>query len=589
MKVYHLRMKFIATRIIICLALGMTIDAAGQTTGPAGAAAAAGRNTDVKAAPTPADYGQWESLQTPGSRGGLSPDGRWLAYGINRSNRNNELRITNVADGTTKTAPFGAQPVFSANSRWAAYSIGVSESQEEKLRKEKKPVRKKLGLLNLQSGDIATIDDIESFAFDASGEYLAMRRYEPEKKPADQSASPPAAETDTPAGATLFVRTLAGGTDLTFGNVADYAWQDKGRHLAIAIATEDKAGNGVQLLDPRTGLLRALDSSASVYSGLVWRKESADLAVLRSKSDDRRDGPTHAILAWTHLGDSGERRDIYDPTADSRFPVGLRIVPFRKPAWSDDGRVVFVGVSKWSDAAAPPRKSTTTDVLHDQSTGQSSTTPAAEDDEPAGVDIWHSADVDVMPKQKTGAKGDRERNMLAAWHLEGGAFVQLGNGLTEQVSVVRHQPLAYVADWTAYAMDRSIGRPAADLSLIDLKSGQRTRIRDRVDERFTQASPDGRYILFLQDDHYFTINTSTRAVVDITKSIATSFVDRESDATVRQKPPFGVGGWLKQDEAVILYDKLDLWRVSPDGSKAVPAHRWRCRSGSLSVREAESG
>jgi hypothetical protein len=32
-------------------------------------------------APTPADFGQWERLVTMADHGGLSPDGRWLAYG----------------------------------------------------------------------------------------------------------------------------------------------------------------------------------------------------------------------------------------------------------------------------------------------------------------------------------------------------------------------------------------------------------------------------------------------------------------------------------------------------------------------------
>ena len=50
----------------------------------------------TKAPATPSDYGQWETLVTIRDTGGLSPDGKWLAYGINRSNRNNELRITNA-------------------------------------------------------------------------------------------------------------------------------------------------------------------------------------------------------------------------------------------------------------------------------------------------------------------------------------------------------------------------------------------------------------------------------------------------------------------------------------------------------------
>ena len=55
---------------------------------------------------SPADYGQWESLQLQQNRGGLSPDGRYIAFVINKSNRDSELRITTVADGTEKVTAF---------------------------------------------------------------------------------------------------------------------------------------------------------------------------------------------------------------------------------------------------------------------------------------------------------------------------------------------------------------------------------------------------------------------------------------------------------------------------------------------------
>lgn len=135
-------------------------------------------------------------------------------------------------------------------------------------------------------------------AFSANGAYLAMRRYPPEKKETPDAAA--AAETDGTPGATLIVRHLAGGTDTTFGNVSEFAWQDlplRRRLLAMTISAEDKTGNGVQLFDPEKGALRVLDSFSSTYSCLAWRKDSADLAVLRSKSDDRHEGPTQIALA----------------------------------------------------------------------------------------------------------------------------------------------------------------------------------------------------------------------------------------------------------------------------------------------------
>src|SRR5215469_7243260 len=80
---------------------------------------ACGLTAQTKVPPSPADYGQWETLVEPGggggrggagvNSGGLSPDGKWLVYGINRSNGNNELRVTEIGTGTTKTTAFGAQ------------------------------------------------------------------------------------------------------------------------------------------------------------------------------------------------------------------------------------------------------------------------------------------------------------------------------------------------------------------------------------------------------------------------------------------------------------------------------------------------
>jgi hypothetical protein len=368
-----------------------------------------------------------------------------VAYALDRSNRNNELRVTNIATGDTKVTAFGSQPVFSSDSQWIAYSVGQSEAQQDKLRKDKKPIHSKLGLLNLSKGSQITFENIDSFSFSPDGGYLAMRRYAPEK-----SAQPPESTPDSdppPNGATLIVRDLVSARDSSFGNVAEYVWQDlpkTGRLLAITVSAEEKMGNGVQLFDPKSASLRVLDSSASVYSRLAWRKKSADLAVLRSVSDEQHNGPTHVVMAWTHLSQPAEAAHQFDPASGTGIPPGMRIVAYRQPSWSDDAGLVYVGFPKWEKA--PPKKS-----KDDQ-----------QEDQPA-VDVWHWRDSDVMAKQKIGARSDRQMNMLAAWQISSNQIVPLSNVLTERVVPLKSQKLAYAVTWTPYAMDRSIGRPAISL------------------------------------------------------------------------------------------------------------------------------
>jgi dienelactone hydrolase len=529
-----------------------------------------------------ADYGKWETLASAGARGGFSPDGQWLAYAINRSNRDNELRVTKLADGTTKIIAFGAQPAYSDDSKWIACSIVPSESEQEKLRSEQKPVQNKLGLLNLTTGETSTIDGIDSFAFSPDGAYIAMRRYSASRPSAP--ATPGArgggpggaggsdASEETP-GTTLIVRHLASGRDTTFGNVSQFAWQDAEHNhlLAMTISAEGKTGNGVHLFDAETTVLRALDSSPSIYTDLAWRKDAPDLAVLRAKTDDRKEGSTYIVLAWTGLGKT-ERLRSYDPTVDATFPAGLRTVSFRRLSWSDDGSVLFFGIAKWDDKLAPagrggrgggPAGDTGPTGRGGQNAG------AITSDEPAGVQVWHWTDVVVQPKQKVDATADRRRNMLSAWHLDSGKFVQLGKDpVNEQVTPIPHTNFAYAAEWLKYAMNRTIGRPGSDLYLVDITTGTRTKVRDNVDDSYIQAGPGGKYLLFLQDDHYWTVNLATRIVTNITKAAPTSFINKESDQTVKQKPPFGRAGWTKDDAAVLLYDKYDIWQVAADGTKA---------------------
>jgi dipeptidyl aminopeptidase/acylaminoacyl peptidase len=525
------------------------------------------------------EYGQWETLVSAGSYGGLSSDGQWLAYAINRSNRDNELRIIKLADATTTVAAFGMRPVFSSDSKWIAYLIGQSEAEQEKLRKEKKPVQNRLGLLNLATGETSTLDGIESFAFSSDGAFLVMQRYRP-TAPSEGRGRGGTGESEEKLGTTLIVRKLASGSDMTFGNVSQFAWQDTEHShlLAMTISAEGKTGNGVHLFDSETGVLRVLDSAASIYTGLAWRKDAAALAVFRTKEDEHRDGSTHLLLAWTGLGKS-ESRFIYDPTVDSAFPEGMRTVSFRPFYWSDDGKVLFFGIAKWDDKFVSDKK-------------EKEDAEKTSVDEPSTVEIWHWTDVFVMPWQKVHARQDRQRNMLSAWHLDSGKFVQLAQDpITERVTPIRHSNLVYVAEWSKYAMARSIGRPGADLYLLDITSGVRTKLMENINDRYVESGPSGKYLLFLQDKHYWTVDLATRAITNITKSAPVSFINTESDSTAKvypdllQKPPFGVAGWTKSDASVTDGAAEQVRHRLVKLDEAAGGSRWRRYASSMSTKE----
>ncbi len=567
----------------------------------------AGLTSFAQTKPIPgfADYGKFESVAPAGGGGGgrfggggggggLSSDGKWLGYTVTKSNRDTELRVLELATSKVTSEPFGAQLTFTSDNKFAAWSVGYSQAQQDRMRTQNQPIQNKLALMNLGTGAKTTTDNVQSFSFSADGRFLLLRRYPPAAPGAGGAAAAPAgrggaaggrggaagpALDDAPAsGGTISIRTLATGAEVTFGNVGEEAWQDTGAMLAMTISAADQAGNGVHLYNAGTGELRVLDSANAGYLGLAWRRDSADVLVMRNKADEKKDGLNYQILAWTGAGTSTEKKLTYDPTTDTKFPAGNRLVSFRRPTWSEDGKSIFLGFGRWEDkptaAARGSRGSGGSGGSVAEgaagsvgSGGGSGGAAPPVIDEPADVVVWHWQDADVMSKQKLSANQDRRRNLLAVWHLDTGAITPIGKDYQETVTPIRKTNMAFVSEWAKYAMDRSIGRGAADLLVADLTTGARTPLKTNVGGN-ASVSTNGKYVLFVDADHYWTINLATKAVTNITAKVLTSFVNKDSDQTTKQKPMFGTGGWTKDDAAVLLYDKYDIWQVAPDGTSA---------------------
>ncbi len=487
----------------------------------------------------PEDYGRFENL----GFGTFSPDGHWLSVPVSRVNEENELRLHQVGSDSVVTVAYGIQPVFSKDSRWAAYLIGLSAKDRKAAEKANQPVHMKLGLLDLRTGEVDTVTDIAGFAFSGDGRYLALRGY-PAK---DQKHE----------GVDLIVRDLATGQNTAFGNAADFAWQDKGRLLALTINAETKAGNGVKLYDPTTGVLKTLESDTSSYTDLGWRDESDDLAVLRVRADSAYEGATHVLLAWTGLSGKSPVAHVFDPATMAGFPADTRIVDFRSPSWSDDGSTMFFGIQPWEKKE--PKDSA-----------------AVVDEEKPGVEIWNAKDVDILPTQKMRAQRDREMNYLSGWRLRDNRFVEIANDLVEDAQTARVGMVALASDATPYQRERMFGPLYKDIYVVDLATGARTMVKQRLLASNTNdlgwgtvsLSPTGRYVLYLEKDNWWVYDVQKKTHTNITGKIPTTFIDTDDDHTVEQKPPFGGGIWTPGDRSVLLQDKYDVWEVAPDGSKS---------------------
>ena len=486
---------------------------------------------------TPDDYDQWERL----GAFELDPTGQWLVASVTHSG-STELRV-HAADGSGEpiVLEHGRSPEFTRDGRWLVYLKGISEEEREE---SDEPAPDRLGLVNLTTSHDSVYFDVGSFALREDGMWLAARGV-----PASDSV-----------GADLILMNPSSGAQTLIGNVEHFAWQDEGPLLAATQRTAWGGANAVILFDSDESTLRTLTSGGGEYSAPSWREGSFQLAVMRSGGADEE--ASHDIMVWENARADDPLVLHVNDRAD--IPPDLRITPYMGVRFSDDGRRLFVGVRPVpaaDDAEVAP------DV---QNPGKDEGGSAeAEDDEeegeaidPADVQVWHWDDHQILRAQEYGAERIARRTMTAAWLLDTDRFVILGDDLDEPVTILAGGRWGIVPDYGPYLFDRRFGASTADWYRVDVSTGERAPLADRV-EFGVHSRFESEHVLIYRDDHWTTVAVGTLRSAPIGEG--TSFTRPLTDYDYPgPRPSWGMGGWLEDGAGALLYDEHDVWMAGLD-------------------------
>ncbi|MDX1586059.1 MAG: hypothetical protein R3222_04925, partial [Balneolaceae bacterium] len=285
------------------------------------------------------DYGQWQRITSTI----YSDDGNWFAYNISLVDGDGWLMVKKVGSDSSGEHKFmhGINPAFSEDNRWAAFQIGVSEDQREKLEEQKKQVKYNLGLMNLHSAEVDTFENIQSFEFTETGDHLLMTKYKPEDQKTGSND--------------LLVHDLDTRQNQLIGNVSGHALNEEGTLLALTIDASEKLGNGVQLLNLKNRSVTVLQSDTADFKDLTWSEEENALAFLKSVSGENYEDNTHRVYAYQNLTRNMQPK-IFDQSQFGTFPEGYRVVDYRDLQWSDDRETVFLGIKEWEKKDKPEKK-----------------------------------------------------------------------------------------------------------------------------------------------------------------------------------------------------------------------------------------
>ena len=483
------------------------------------------------------DYDRWHRIVSTE----LSDDGQWMTYGLRPNGGDDTLFVQHLDDSDRHyRIPFAGRPAFAENSAWVAYLITPNEEEVKKARKSKKPTFNTAELRRLSDGETWSFERAASMAFSGDSRYFAVHR---KKTAADKSKHE---------GSDLVLVELATGRQQNIGNVSEYAFNKKGSHLAYTVDAADQVGNGVYLMDLNSGALVQLDGAREHYANLTWndadrpRREWAQsgnaLAVLRGTKPDTVLHRENILLAFTALGSGNPARHELNPAATNNFPEEMVISENGRLRWTSDDAMVLLGIRAQEEKLKLDK-----DTL-------------------ANVNVFHWKDERINTVQRARENRNRRFTFLAGFRLSDGSFRRLATESMRNLPDSRHAQYRIGRDEKPYISDVDWGVSPADLYRVDLLTGEASLFETEV-KRPVGYSPDGRYYLYQKAGQMHLYDLETDQKTTISESAPVSFVNAEHPYP-HENPPYGLAGWTKDGEGVIVNHRYDLWYLSLDGETA---------------------
>jgi dipeptidyl aminopeptidase/acylaminoacyl peptidase len=518
----------------------------------------------------PADLTFWKSPRSVQ----LSLDGKWFAYQVAPNEGDGEVVVRPTGDGKEMRFPIGEpqtlaggfnDPNFqppspavqiSGDTKWVAFTKYPAAAEAKKLRKDRKPLQNAVSLLNLATGEVREFDKVRRFQF--TGEkpsFLVMHRYA-----ADGGGQG--------AGAELLVLDLRHGTVATIGNVGEWALDDAGGWLAWTVETRDRVGNGLQVRQLATDVVRVIDSESQLYRRLAWADSGLVLAVLRGKPDTVAKDTSYVVLGVSGFGGT-LAKTMYAASDSTAFPADMRISPDRTPRWSFDRSALFFGIiERRSIPEGKPRPDVRAIAGTPGAMQQPPGMNVAGDEELPSLVIWHGKEPRLQSQQQVEENRDKAFSYLAQYRVAEKKFIRLGTTEMRDVVIAPRDRWAIGTDQRAYELRGNIdGTRFRDYYAIDLETGEKKPIITKTMWPYW-ASPDGNRVLYYFDGAYRVQDFATGATRNVSEGVPTTFVNTEDDHNI-DRPPVNPLGWASDNQSVLLFDLWDVWRVPVKAGTAV--------------------
>lgn len=486
---------------------------------------------------TLSDNGEWYTvLYSLREKADAKPDSISKAYAeqiskkfYDQTNQTDTLYICNSVSGVKYEIKDGKRPVFSAASDWVAYQI---KSDKEVEKKDKKAEEEKaiIELKHLATGFTIKYESNASFSFAEDQNYFIS---------SDKNG--------------LLVYDLDNRREHYIGNIGEYVLDKKSDYIAYTISSEDKRGNGIYLYNPKKMTTRAIQTGNFIFSNLSWNYDKSALAAYKYtntkvKEKEEIEFEKMNIVVVSGIDSKALQSFEYSVNDFQGMPeqMGLAVKSGRTAneiTWSKDGERLFIKIKKY-----------------DQDKDKKAKKEKDSKDEPT-VQVWHWKDKKLLSQRMMEEERNKNEVFDAIFFRNTKKLVRLTS--KEMHGLIRSEGTdnwAVGMDNRKYISDWDVRKN--DLYRINLKTGDKKLIAEEQ-VGSVEMAPHGEKIIVWDGENYWCYDLKNDSKHNITAGLPVSFIDKEDDH-FGFRPNYGFVAWVKDQNAVIVNHKLDLWLLPLD-------------------------
>ncbi|MCK5820600.1 MAG: S9 family peptidase [Bacteroidales bacterium] len=478
----------------------------------------------------------------------ISNDGKYVVYKTQPWKGDPTLYITDSKSNELMKIDCGTRSVITENSKYVVFTIQPKSKELralklKKTKKDKMPMAT-LGVYNLETSEIDTFPRMKSFQLPAKWTCLA---YQLDRKSEKEKEKEKEKEESDKNGRELLVLDFETMETTSYPFVTNYQFAAE-KEVLIFVSTGDEKEftAGLYHVDILSGKLTHIHKGPADYKQLTVTKNGSKGAFLADVRDEkeRKKKSKYSLFSWNG---SNTALEIVDEST-SGLPENWEVRKNGRLSFSDSGQRLFMGLSP-----IPAEKDTT--IL---------------DEEKPVLDIWHWNEPVLQTVQLKNKSRDSKKTYTAVYHFDSSKLVLLQTkdlssisliktGDADKVVALSNLPYAVQSMWE--------GSPSHnDIYLIDIKSGEKELIKKDIRIR-PSVSPNGTFLYWHNsiDTTWNSYEIATGKEYELTNAQSIQTANELNDVP---NPPraYGEAGWLKDDKALIIYDRHNIWLLDPRNS-----------------------